>query len=213
MRTELVRSIILTAIMVTFASVASAAGPIKLPEPRTDGGKPLMQVLKSRVSMRSFSDEKLSPQMLSDLLWAGFGVSRADGRRTAPSARNSQEICIYVATPDGAFLWDAQKNQLEPVAAKDLRAMTGTQPYVGDAAVNLIYVADYSKIGGGGGMWDMLVGADTGAIFENVYLFCASEGLATVARAGIDRDALARELKLKSDQKIVMAQSVGYPKK
>jgi nitroreductase len=193
--------------------VGFAAESIQLPSPQMDGGKPLMQVLKDRQTVRTFSEEKLAAQTLSNLLWAAFGINRPDGRRTAPSAKNWQEIEIYVATADGLFLWDYKKNALNPIVMKDLRAMTGTQAYVKEAAVNLVYVADYSKVDGGGYDKDILVGADTGLISENVYLYCASEGLATVVRAGIDREKLAKELKLKPEQKIILAQSVGYPKK
>ncbi|HBD08548.1 MAG TPA: nitroreductase [Syntrophobacteraceae bacterium] len=192
---------------------AHAADSIQLPSPQMEGGKPLMQALKDRMTVRSFREEKLSMQTLSNLLWAAFGINRPDGRRTAPSAKNWQEIGIYVATADGLFHWDAGRNTLDPISTKDLREMTGTQAYVKEAAANLIYVADYAKVGGGGADKDVLVGADTGFISQNVYLFCASEGLATVVRAGIDRDALARELKLRPEQKIILAQSVGYPRK
>jgi nitroreductase len=186
---------------------------IQLPSPQTEGGKPLMQALKDRMTVRTFSEEKLSMQTLSNLLWAAFGINRPDGRRTAPSAKNWQEIEIYVATPEGLFLWDAQKNILNPILSKDVRAMTGIQSYVKDAAVNLVYVADYSKATGAGADKDIWIGADTGVISQNVYLFCASEGLATVIRAGIDKEALGKEMKLKPEQKIMFAQSVGYPKK
>jgi nitroreductase len=152
-------------------------------------------------------------QTLSNLLWAAFGINRPDGRRTAPSARNWQEIDIYVATPEGLFLWDAQKNVLNPIVAKDVRGLTGTQPFVKDAAVNLVYVADYTRVTGEGANKDVWVGADVGFIGQNVYLYCASEGLATVVRANIDRDTLAKEMKLKPEQKIMFAQCVGYPKK
>ena len=187
--------------------------PIQLPSPQTTGGKPLMQALKDRMSVRSYSEEKLPMQTLSNLLWAAFGINRPDGRRTAPSARNWQEIDIYVATPEGLFLWDAQKNVLNPIVAKDVRALTGTQPFVKDAAVNLVYVADFTRVTGEGANKDVWVGADTGFISQNVYLYCASEGLATVVRANIDRDVLAKEMKLKQEQKIMFAQCVGYPKK
>jgi nitroreductase len=197
----------------SLTSYGADSSPIQLPNPQMEGGKPLMQTLKDRVSIRTFSEEKLSMQTLSNLLWAAFGINRPDGRRTAPSAKNWQEIDIYVATPDGFFLWDAQKNMLNPILTKDIRAMTGGQAYVKDAAINLVYVADYSKATGGGADKDVWVGADTGVISQNVYLYCSSEGLATVVRAGIDREALAREMKLRPEQKIILAQSVGYPKK
>ena len=201
--------------MLTWSQPSFAEGPasVQLPNPQREGGKPVMSALNERMSARAFSDEKLSMQMLSNLLWAAFGINRPDGRRTAPSAKNWQETSIYVATADGVYLYDATKNALDTIATGDIRAMTGTQTYVKDASVNLIYVADYSKVDAGGFDKQILVGADTGLISENVYLFCASEGLAAVVRASIDRDALAKELKLRPDQKIILAQSVGYPKK
>ena len=208
---------ILLVFMLNFSSLSFAAEPasIQLPNPQKEGGKPLMSVLNDRKSMRSFSDEKLSMQTLSNLLWAAFGINRPDGRRTAPSAKNWQETDIYVATADGVYLYDAKKNALDTIVMKDIRALTGTQAqtYVKDAPVILIYVADYSKANDGGPDRQMLVSADVGLISENVYLFCASEGLATVVRALIDRDALAKELKLRPDQKIILDQCVGYPKK
>jgi nitroreductase len=216
MKAKLTIFAILLCILVLVCSSASHGAdpsPIQLPSPQMEGGRPLMQVLKDRMTIRTFSDEKLPMQTLSNLLWAAFGVNRPDGRRTAPSAKNWQEIDIYVATPEGLFLWDPQKNVLNPIVGKDVRGLTGTQPFVKDAAVNLVYVADYSKATGGGMDKDVWVGADTGFISENVYLYCASEGLATVVRANIDRDALAKEMKLKPEQKIMFAQSVGYPKK
>lgn len=182
--------------------------PIALEKPQTEGGKPLMQALKERKSGREFSPEKLSPQMLSNLLWAAWGVNRPDGRRTAPSASNRQEIDVYAVTAEGIYLYNAKAHQLEPVAAGDFRAATGTQPYVGQAALNLVYVADQAKTKN-----SEMAYADTGFIGQNVYLFCASEGLATVVRGSVDRAALAKTLKLRPDQAITLAQTVGYPKK
>ena len=213
------KSTFIGVLVFTFALVCSVASygadlsPIQLPGPQMEGGKPLMQALKDRMTTRTFGEEKLPMQTLSNLLWAAFGINRPDGRRTAPSAKNWQEIDIYVASPDGLFLWDPRKNVLNPIVGKDVRGLTGTQPFVREAAVNLVYVADYSKATGGGADKDVWVGADTGVIVENVYLYCASEGLATVVRANIDRDPLAKEMKLRPEQKITLAQSVGYPKK
>jgi SagB-type dehydrogenase family enzyme len=202
-------------LMLSCSLLSYAAGPasIQLPNPQREGGKPLMSALNDRMSARTFSGDKLQMQTLSNLLWAAFGINRPDGKRTAPSAKNWQEIDIYVAMADGAYLYDAKKNTLDPIEMKDIRAMTGAQAFVKDAPVNLVYVADYSKVNEGGLDGQILVGADAGLISENVYLFCASEGLATVVRASIDRDALAKELKLRPQQKIILAQSVGYPKK
>jgi SagB-type dehydrogenase family enzyme len=188
---------------------------ITLPAAKMDGGKPLMQTLKERHSTREFSDQKLGPQTLSNLLWAAWGISRPDGHRTAPSASNKQEIEIYVVLPEGAYLYDAKAHALSPIATGDLRAATGTQPFPATAALNLVYVADMSKAGRPvtDPQQALNVGADAGFISENAYLYCASEGLATVVRASVNRPELAKLLKLRADQAIVLAQSVGYPKK
>lgn len=171
-----------------------------------------MQALSERKSVREFSSRELNPQILSNLLWAAFGVNRPDGRRTAPSAMNRQTIDVYVVKADGAYVYDAAKNQMLPVAAGDLRTATGTQPFVGQAPLNLVYVSDYSKMGDSPEIDKATyAGAETGFVGQNVYLYCASEGLATVIRASIDRDALAKALKLKPEQHIVLAQTVGYP--
>jgi nitroreductase len=195
--------------------VAQNLEPVALPAPKTEGGKPLMQALRERQSAREFAADKLPPQTLANLLWAAWGINRPDGHRTAPSASNRQEIEIYVVLSEGAYVWDAKANTLNPVAAGDLRAQTGTQPFPATAGANLVYVADMSKAGRPAtDPQQMLnVGADTGFISQNVYLFCASEGLATVVRASVSKDTLARALKLRDTQVIVLAQSVGYPKK
>jgi len=189
--------------------------PIQLLKPQIDRGRPLMQVLKDRSSSRSFSKEKLPVQMLSNLLWAAFGINRTDtGKRTAPSAVNWQEIDIYVAMAEGLYLYDAKAHILKPILAEDIRALTGRQEFVKDAPVNLIYVADFSRMGTATKEDKELYSAvDTGFISENVYLYCASEGLATVVRGSIDRQAIAKVMRLRPDQKIILAQSVGYPKK
>lgn len=214
------RSLVLTTIVAgvvafTSALAAQQPAPIKLPAPKMDGGMPLMQALKARHSEREFGAATLAPQALANLLWAAWGINRPDGHRTAPSASNKQELEIYVTLPEGAFVWDAASNTLNPVAAGDLRGATGTQPFPATAAVNLVYVADMSKAGrpATDPQQAMNIGADAGAIMQNVYLFCASEGLVSVVRASVPKDALARQLKLRDTQLIVLAQSVGYPKK
>jgi nitroreductase len=188
--------------------------PISLPKPQMEGGQPLMQALKNRQTSRSFSSEKLPEQLLSNLLWAADGVNRPDGKRTAPSAMNWQEIDVYVALDDGLYLYDAKANVLQPVLGQDIRAMTGKQSFVKDAPVSLVFVADYAKMARASdadkGTYSA---ADTGFISQNVYLFCASEGLATGVRGMVPRDELAKTMNLRPDQKIVLAQSVGYPKK
>jgi hypothetical protein len=147
--TPLIARIIVTVLLVC-PSVTSAQElkRIKLSNPRLESGRPLMQVLKERSSSRAFSTEKVPLQVLSDLLWAAFGINRSDSeKRTAPSARNWQEIDIYVATADGLYLYKAKTHTLEPILAGDIRAITGRQGFVRDVPVNLIYVADFSRRG------------------------------------------------------------------
>ena len=194
-------------------SAAQGLKPVQLPPPQTTGGRPLMQVLGDRKSTREFGPGTLSPQTLSNLLWAAFGINRPDGRRTAPSAMNWQEVSIYVATPEGVYIYDAKDNALNPVLAGDFRAATGTQSFVKDAAVNLVYVSDRSKTDNASSEGEMYTAVDVGFIAQNVYLYCASEGLATVVRGSIDKAALAKTLNLQLNQKIILAQSVGHPKK
>jgi SagB-type dehydrogenase family enzyme len=188
--------------------------PIQLPEPKLDQSKSLVQALKDRKTTREYASGGLSPQVLSNLLWAAFGINRPDsGRRTAPSAYNKQEIDVYVATAEGAYVYDPKGNALVPVASGDLRQLTGTQSYFKEAAINLVYVADLTKMAEADEAARLLLAAaDTGFIAENVYLCCASEGLATVFRAGIDKPKLADALKLRPEQKITFAQTVGLPK-
>lgn len=194
--------------------------PVKLLPPQTDIGKPLMQALRDRKSSRSFREEKLSPQTLANLLWAAFGINRPDSRkRTAPSAMDWQEIDVYVALEEGTYLYDAKEHALQPVAPKDIRGVTGSimQPFVKKAPVNLVYVADFSRMGLKGKLVkqedkSVWAAAAAGFIGQNVYLFCASEGLATVVRGLINKKDLRKELGLREDQKIILAQTVGYPK-
>ncbi len=186
---------------------------VQLPKPQTDGGKPLMQALTERRSTRSFADKPLPEQVLSNLLWAAWGINRSDGKRTAPSAMNRQEIDVYVILARGAFLYQAKEHTLQQVAAEDLRGQAGTQDFVKDAPLNLVYVADTARMGGGSEESKILYyGAATGFISQNVYLFCASEGLATVVRASLDRDSMRTSLRLRPEQRITLAQTVGYPR-
>jgi SagB-type dehydrogenase family enzyme len=196
------------------ASWAAELLPVKLPPPNLNSGKSLMQSLQARKSSRDFSAKKLPMEVLSNLLWAANGINRPDlGRRTAPSAVNWQEIDIYVAMADGLYLYSAKEHVLKPVIKQDIRELTGKQPFVKEAPVNLIYVADYSRMGGASAEEKISYSAeDTGFIAQNVYLYCASEGLATVVRGSIDKDALAKAMPLRDNQKIVLSQTVGYPK-
>ena len=211
-------------VVLSFILVCSAASfgqkleLIKLLKPQTDGGKPLMQALKARKSSRVFSDKKLPPQVLSNLLWAAFGVNRQvsgkTGKRTAPSAKNWQEIDIYVALAEGLYLYDAKENILTPILAKDIRAAVGRQKFTQEAPVNLIFVANLEKMGRADKKSkDFYSATDTGFISQNVYLYCASEGLATVVIGMVDKPRLQGKMKLRPSQHVILTQPVGYPAK
>jgi SagB-type dehydrogenase family enzyme len=188
------------------------AAMIKLPPPRQVGGKPLYEALNDRKSARDFRPEEPTLQTLSNLLWAASGINRPDGHRTAPSARNWQEIDIYVALARGLYLFDARINVLHQILGQDIRAATGLQDYVGAAPVNLVYVADLARMDAADRTEQRFYSAiDAGFVSQNVYLFCASEGLATVVRGLLDRRTLAQLMQLRPTQRVIVAQTVGYP--
>jgi SagB-type dehydrogenase family enzyme len=205
----------LSAALLSVATVYAKDSEImKLPPPQTTGGKPLMQALQERHSTREFASRPLAAQDLSNLLWAAAGINRADsGKRTAPSARDWREIDVYVATADGAYVYDAKTHALRQVLARDVRALTGKQDFVASAPLNLVYVADLRRMQDANAEdMNRYAAADTGFIAQNVYLYCASAGLNTVVRGLVDREALAAALGLSPHQQIVLAQTVGYPK-
>ncbi|MGQ9619957.1 MAG: SagB/ThcOx family dehydrogenase [Bacteroidales bacterium] len=195
------------------------AQDIHLPAPVKEGGKPLMQALNERQTTRTFTEESLSLQQLSDLLWAAWGYNRpSEKKRTAPSAMNYQEIDIYVTLQTGLYVYDAENNRLKQVHGKDIRSLTGTQDFVAKAPVNLVYVADMGKarkkegdkIADSDLFWSY---ANCGFIAQNVYLYCASSGLGCVVRGLVPKDKLAPEMGLRSNQVILLAQTVGVPQK
>jgi hypothetical protein len=194
--------------------VGTAATTIALPSPHRSGGMPLMEALQKRESRREFAPQALQEQTLSDLLWASAGINRPElAGRTAPSAMNSQEVQLYVALPQGLFRYEPTAHALHLEAATDVRRVTGYQDFVDTAPLDLIYVADHSRM--------KLVPAAqreayaftaAGAMAQNVYLYCASAGLATVIRAWFDRHALSQAMGLEADQQLLLAQTVGIAK-
>ncbi|MGO9139251.1 MAG: SagB/ThcOx family dehydrogenase [Syntrophales bacterium] len=214
--TRVLMAIILASAIIILAmpdiTMAQEQKSIQLTKPQI-AGNPLMEVLAKRSSSREFSAEALPENILSNMLWAAAGINRPDlGKRTAPTAMNKQEIDVYVVTASGIYLYEAKSHSLTMIVAGDMRGLTGKQDYVKGAAVNLIYVADFSRMSSAADK-ELYAAADTGFISENVYLYCASAGLVTVVRAYIDKPALAKAMKLRPDQKIILAQSVGYPKR
>ena len=202
----------LSILLAAFLAGNLLAQSIELLPPQKTGGMPLMEALAKRSTARAFATNDLSSQQISSLLWAAFGVNRPGGKRTAPSANNKQETDIYVLLKSGAYVYSAVSNKLDLVVTNDIRASGGTQAFVKDAPVTLVFVADLAKRGGNNDGARNTANIDVGYISQNVYLFCASEGLATGARGSVDRQVLGENLKLRPDQLIVLAQSVGYPK-
>ena len=195
-------------------SPAQGDGPatLALPPPDREGGLPLMRTLALRRSGRAFRPDPLPPEVLSGLLWAAFGTNRPDGGRTAPSALNAQEIDVFVALPEGAYRYDATGHALQRVASADLRRVTGYQDFVDQAPLDLVLVADHARMRlVPAAQRAAYAHAAAGAIAQNVYLYAASAGLATVIRAWIDRDAIAEALGLTHDQQVLLSQTVGFP--
>jgi SagB-type dehydrogenase family enzyme len=203
----------LIAVSTVLIAAAIFAEDIRLPPPVRNGGMPLMQALSARRTARDFADRDLSMQTLSSLLWAANGINRpADGRRTAPTARNVQDTDVYVMMPSGVYLYDAKADLLRLVNPGDHRAVAGKQSFACQARLTLFFVHDSAR-GMKADAADVMryAGIHAGAIMQNVYLFCAKEGLATVARAYIDYEACAGALKLGPTQRVILAQTVGYP--
>lgn len=213
------------------AGAANAAGdaagklePIALPKAEADGGKSVLAALWERWTNRNISDRPLPAQVLSNLLWAAFGINRQHASfgkpgRTAPSASNSQEIDLYVALPEGVYLYEPVPHRLAPVVAGDFRARSGRRAAT-TAPVNIFYVADLARYDTGPGQPDRRIGdpeiqksyyyVATGLIAQNVYLFAASQGLAAWFH-NCDKDNPAREFNLRPKQRVLFAQTIGYP--
>ena len=205
--------IVAGSLLVPAGACAREFGRIDLPAPDMKGGLPLMQALARRQTSRSFDTRELPEQVLSDLLWSAAGINRPEsGKRTAPTARNWQEIDIYAAMEEGLYIYDPGAHALIPVLAGDFRAITGTQGFVALAPVNLIYVADHERMGKAPeDVKKAYSWADTGFIAQNVYLYCASAGLANVVRGLVDREALAKAMELPGHRHVVFGHTIGYP--
>lgn len=189
--------------------------PIKLDPPRLDKGIPVMQALKNRRSQRSFSDKKLSMQHLSEILWAANGINREDGRRTAPSAMNKHPVDVYAVLSEGVYLYDPSGHQLLPIAEGDHRKLVGKQDYVYNTPLNLVYVADMTKLENlprPAPKEEKLkwVYIEAGHKAQNVCIYCASEGIGAVVRALIDKEAFSKAVGLNPKHIVVLAQTIGY---
>ena len=196
--------------------VTQADGVIKLNPPDLNKGISIMQALKKRKTHRDISDKKLTPQQLSELLWAADGINRPDGKRTSPAAMAKYAVDIYVVLPEGVYLYDVAKHELTPIAKGDFRKQAGVQDFVFIAPVNLVYVLNLKN-------WqnlskpvpeqkrDFWIHCEVGFLAQNVHLYCASEGLGATIRGMIDEKKFSEVIKVKPEQ-VVLAQTVGCPK-
>lgn len=187
---------------------------IKLETPSKSGGKPLMSVLNERKSDREYAADKIKPKDLSNLLWAANGMNRPDGKRTAPSCRNFQEIKVYVVAEEGTYLYDAKAHVLNPLTAGDYReAVAGGQDFVKLAPISIVLVADMTPFGTITEHAKLMASVDIGIVCQNINIACAGLGLATVPRATMNHETLKKVLKLKDTDLLLMNNPVGYPKK
>ncbi len=186
---------------------------IPLPPPQTDGGLPLMNAIRARQSSREFTEQTIPTQLLSNLLWAAIGLSHPErGGLTVPNARSRREVDVFVITADGAYRYDIDSHALKSIVTGDIRALAGKQDFVATAPLNLVYVADYTRMPDLNTEQQLVYSStDVGFSAQNVYLFCASSGLATVVRGSSDREALGQALGLTAQQRIILGQSVGFP--
>lgn len=186
---------------------------LELPTPQTSGGIPLMDAIARRRSSREFSTLPLPLPLLSNLLWAAFGINRPlEAGRTAPSALNAQEIDVYAALSSGLYIYEPKTHSLHLVAEIDARRVTGYQDFVDEAPLDLVYVADYAHLGAvPRPQRTLFSGVSAGAISQNVYLYAASAGLVCVVRELFDQASLRKALELSEDEQVILTQTVGYP--
>jgi nitroreductase len=200
LKLQSMRKLVLTLFAAGVAAGVYALEPVKLNAPDKSRGKSLMKALDDRMSVREFADREVSIQDLSDILWMANGVNRPDGRRTAPSAMNRQDIKLYVVTAAGSYYYDHKSHTLEPIAKGDFRQkMRGSMP-----ALNLLVVADDGEA--------RYAGVNAGYVSQNIYLGCSALDMATVAAAGMDEGAFKKACKLNDKQKIVVQHPLGYRK-
>ena len=203
------RNLFIVAFIMTAHLSCMAQSKVELPAPVASGGMGLFEVLQKRASIREYSDKDISDKTLSQVLWAACGKNRPDGRITAPSAVNAQDVMVYVCKADGAFLYDAQNNTLVQVSKKDLRkAVAGRQEFAAKAPVSLVLVSNLEKLPRAN---QMLGAMDVGYVSEYICLVCTALGLATVPRATMDIETLKKELGLGEKQVPMLNNPVGYP--
>ena len=184
------------------ATLANAAEVQTLPAPNIKGGQPLMETLANRKTIRDLSDQAIDNQTLSELLWSAWGISHGE-KRTIPTSQNKQNLKVYVTKADGTWLYNAKDNRLEQVSNQDLRALMAKQDFVKTAPITLIFTGSDTKNSP----------MHAGSAYQNVGLYCASKGLGNVVRGYLDREAVEKALNLPAEEKVIITQTIGWPKK
>ena len=199
--------LLLSAVMVALFSSMAWGQVITLPQPALSEKATLKEALEKRCSHRAFDSKRgINNQTLANLLWAGWGFNRED-KRTAPSALDRQEITLYVCSRRGVYKYDALNNQLELILESNVMDKSGKQPFVADAALNILYVCDKEKSAS-----PESSAVCCGSISQNIALYCATAGMSNVVRGMFDANELHALLKLKANEAVILTQSVGYPK-
>ena len=211
--TKFASFVLSAAFLAASVNLCAAEKTIKLPPPDKAGGKPLMQCLTERKSERKFDSKPLPPQILSDLLYAADGISRPDGRKTVPTARNLQSQEVYAAMADGLYLYHPKTHSLDRVKAGDIREKCGMQAIHKTAPIVLIYVGDVSKIGKNAAEKVFYAANHAGYASQNVYLYCTSAGLATVVCGLVNKPELEKAMELPGTKRVQLTQPVAYPAK
>lgn len=195
------------------STVYAAGGDIVLPTPDLTEGKPFMQCVAERRTSRNFSAEPLPLQVVGEVLFVADGITRKDGRKTVPTARNKQNQSVYAFTADGVYLYNPKKHHLELKFKGDHRAACGLQEFHKIAPLVLVFVSDMSAVGNTPELQSIYAGNHSGSASQNVYLYAASKGLSTVVCGLLDRKKIKKLLDLKADQKVIFSQPVAYPAK
>ena len=211
--TKFASFVLSAAFLAASVNLCAAEKTIKLPPPDKAGGKPLMQCLTERKSERKFDSKPLPPQILSDLLYAADGISRPDGRKTVPTARNLQSQEVYAVMADGLYLYHPKTHSLDLVKAGDIREKCGMQAIHKTAPIVLIYVGDVSKIGKNAAEKVFYAANHAGYASQNVYLYCTSAGLATVVCGLVNKPELEKVMELPGTKRVQLTQPVAYPAK
>jgi len=212
------RKIVIIFLLSGFFSIltltAQVVETVQLPPAQKSGGMSLLEALNKRQSQRSFSSKDLTQQELSNVLWAAYGINRPEGLRTVPAAKEWYEYDIYIIKADGWYLYEPKKHLLLKMGNEDFRVYGGTQDFVKAAPVILVYIADFDRMTNTTDELRRFFSAvDVGYISQNVYLYCASSGLATIILGQVDKVKVHEVLKLKPNQNVILSQPVAYPGK